>query len=289
MMDAAVHDPVLVEEVVDCLDCRPGKRIVDATLGGGGHAVAILDKVGGEGVLVGIDKDDRAIHLARKRLAGSTNAIIYRMDWLELDALLNLKVDGFLMDLGLASFQVDDPSRGFSFSSNGPLDMRFDRRSELTASILANSLSEQELTELMKGYGEERYSARIARAIVSERAKEEITTTLRLSEIIRTVVRGNPRKALARCFQAFRIAVNDEIRRLREALTYAAEVLWPGGRICVVTYHSLEDRIVKLAFRNSASGLRALTRRPIVPSAEEISSNPRARSAKLRVAERKDG
>lgn len=289
-MDITLHNPVMVNEVVDGLDCRPGKAMVDATLGSGGHSLAILGKIGEAGVLIAIDKDERAVTIARERLKDFENVHIYRLDWSELKSVLNLRVDGFLMDLGLASFQVDDSVRGFSYKLRGPLDMRFDQRDGLTAAGLLNSLSEKELTGILQEYGEEPYSKRIARSIAEERRRGTIDTTTHLAQIIRKTVKGNPKKSLVRCFQALRIAVNEELNKLREALDHGISILKPRGRICVISYHSLEDRIVKFAFRElSNSLLNVITRRPIVPSREEVINNSRARSAKLRIAERKNG
>lgn len=289
-MDATFHNSVMIEEVVDGLDCQSGKTIVDATLGSGGHSLAILKRIGATGILIGLDKDEKAIELAKERLKKFKNVRIYRMDWLEMKEILNLKVDGLLMDLGLASFQVEDSSRGFSYKLDGPLDMRFDQRASITAATLVNNLSESELHDLLKRYGEERNSKRIAKLIVRERAKQTIITTSHLTQIIRKAVKGHPIKSLARCYQAFRIAVNEELDRLSEILKYGIEILYPKGRICVITYHSLEDRIVKSTFKELGNSLlRVLTRRPILPSPEEVIRNPRARSAKLRIAEKKNG
>jgi len=286
-MEMTIHNPVMVNEVVDGLDCQPGKAIVDATLGSGGHALAILGKLGEAGVLVAIDKDERAVTLARERLRSFQNVHIYRLDWSELNSVLNLRVDGFLMDLGLASFQVDDPSRGFSYKLDGPLDMRFDQRDSLTAAGLVNRLSERELTSILRDYGEEPHSRRIARSITEERRRGRIETTAHLAQVVRKAVKGNPKKSLVRCFQALRIAVNGELSKLREVLDHGIDILRPKGRICVISYHSLEDRIVKSVFRElSNSLLNVLTRRPIVPSREEVIRNSRARSAKLRIAEK---
>jgi len=288
-MGVACHNPVMVEEVVVGLDCQPGKTIVDATLGCGGHAIAILEKIGGTGTLIGVDKDEKAITLAQKRLKGFKNASIYRMDWLEMKGVLPADADGFLMDLGLASFQVEDPSRGFSYKLKGPLDMRFDQHASTTAETLVNNLPETRLNQLLREYGEESNSKRIARFIVKEREEEKIITNTRLAQIIRRAARGNPTKSLARCFQALRIAVNEELDRLEEALKLGIHILKPKGRICVITYHSLEDRIVKFSFKERyASLLNVLTRKPILPSHEEVMRNRRARSAKLRIAEKKD-
>lgn len=289
-MGVACHNPVMVEEVVVGLNCQPGKTILDATLGCGGHAIAILKKIGETGMLIGIDKDEKAITLAQERLGSFKNANIYRMDWLEMRNVLNFKVDGFLMDLGLASFQVEDSSRGFSYTLEGPLDMRFDQRTSMTAATLVNNLSEKALSELLRKYGEEPHSRRIARLIVREREKEKISTNIHLAQIVRRTVRGNPKRSLARCFQAFRIAVNEELDRLEEALKYGIEILRPKGRICVITYHSLEDRIVKFAFKAlDKSLLNVLTRKPTLPCREEVIRNRRARSAKLRIAEKRNG
>ncbi len=280
----------MVDEVVDGLDCQPGKTIIDATLGCGGHATAILKRIRGTGILVGIDKDEKTIAIAQQRLAKFKNTSIYRMDWLEMKNILNFKVDGFLMDIGLASCQVEDPSRGFSYKLPGPLDMRFDQRTTVTAASLVNNLSERELGDLLIKHGEERNYRRIAKLIIKERRKRQINTTTDLAQIVRNAARGNPRKSLARCFQSFRIAVNEELEKLRETLKYGIEILKPKGRICVITYHSLEDRIVKFGFKElDGSMLNVLTRKPISPSKEEVMGNPRARSAKLRIAEKKNG
>lgn len=288
-MELIFHNPVMVKEVVAGLDCKPGKTIVDATLGSGGHAIEILKKIGETGKFIGIDKDEKAIELAKKRLKGFKNIEIYRMDWSEMKKFLNFKVDGFLIDLGLASFQVEDPSRGFSYKLDGPLDMRFDQRTSVTAATLVNNLSARELNSLLREYGEERNSKRIAKLILAEREKREINTTSELAEIIRKAVKGNPKKSLARCFQAFRMAVNQELDKLRETLRYGIDILKPKGRICVITYHSVEDRIVKFTFRElNNSALNLLTKKPILPSREEILKNRRARSAKLRIAEKRD-
>jgi 16S rRNA (cytosine1402-N4)-methyltransferase len=288
-MGVAGHNPVMVEEVVAGLDCRPGKTIVDATLGCGGHATAILEKIGGTGTLIGIDKDEKAITLAQEKLEGFKNARVHRMDWSEMKGVLPLNIDGFLMDLGLASFQVEDPSRGFSYKLKGPLDMRFDQRISTTAQTLVNNLPEARLDQLLKKYGEEPNAKRIARSIMRERQKEKIVASTHLAQIIRRAVRGNPTRSLVRCFQALRIAVNEELDRLEEALKLGIHVLKPKGRICVITYHSLEDRIVKFSLKERhASLVRVLTRKPILPSYEEVAKNRRARSAKLRIAEKKD-
>ncbi|KPJ49794.1 hypothetical protein AMJ40_04720 [candidate division TA06 bacterium DG_26] len=289
-MHVDFHTPVMVEEVLAGLDCQPGDTVVDATLGSGGHALAILNRIGQSGLLIGIDKDENAIALASKRLHAFKNVTIHRMDWRGMEGSLNVKADGFLMDVGLASFQIEDASRGFSYALDGPLDMRFDQQSPITAVALVNDLSERELGDILRSYGEEKYAKRIARDIIRERARQPIERTSHLARIVRGAVRGNPKKSLARCFQAFRIAVNGELDALRTAVEYGIQILRPKGRICTITYHSLEDRIVKTLFREADNSiLNVLTRKPLTPSRHEVMENPKARSAKLRTAEKKDG
>jgi len=303
------HVPVLLEETLYWLAPRAGGIYVDATLGGGGHAEAILERIGPGGRLIGIDRDDAAIEVAARRLARFGEAVVLvRESFAAIKEVLAAQglrqVDGVLFDLGLSSIQLDDRSRGFSFQGAGPLDMRMDRRQALTAADLVNGLRERDLADLLWRYGEERRSRRIARAIVRSRP---LATTEELADV---VARAIPRRQwprgrhpATRTFQALRIATNDELVNLDKALPDAAEVLREAGRLCAITFHSLEDRTIKHTFLRLSRGctrppgasaetcggmprLRVLTAKPIAPSPEEIQRNPRARSAKLRAAER---
>jgi 16S rRNA (cytosine1402-N4)-methyltransferase len=292
------HIPVMVREVVEYLRCAPGGLFVDCTVGAGGHAEAILEASGPDGRVIGLDRDDAALLAAAERLRPfGDRVVLFQEDFRGMNALLEdrgiAEVDGILMDLGLSSLQLSDSERGFSFQSDGPLDMRMDRRSGPTAADWVNRLPEKELADLIYRYGEERRSRRIAGAIVRERRKHPIRTTLRLAEIVSWAVpmaRSGRLHPATRTFQALRIAVNRELEGLAEALRAAVGRLRPGGRLCVIAFHSLEDRIVKQTFRSmdqeGAPPVRVLTRKPDRPGREEVIRNPRARSARLRVAER---
>ncbi|MDE3224174.1 MAG: 16S rRNA (cytosine(1402)-N(4))-methyltransferase RsmH [Nitrospirota bacterium] len=294
-----LHIPVLAEEVVRGLGCRPGGRYVDCTVGYGGHAALILDRSAPDGVLIGMDQDEAALRAAGERLrpyAGRMRLVRGNFQELkqQLRALGVAEVDGVMFDLGVSSAQLDEPTRGFSFLADGPLDMRMDLRASLTAATLVNELPEQELADVIYRYGEERYSRRIARAIVRARAVQPLARTLELADVIRGSVPPPYRHGRIHCatrtFQALRIAVNRELDVLEGALKDAVEVLAPGGRLCVISFHSLEDRIVKQTFRSLSRGdapcLSLLTKKPLVASEDERAANPRARSAKLRIAER---
>jgi 16S rRNA (cytosine1402-N4)-methyltransferase len=285
------HTPVLVEEVLRSLEPRPGGVYVDATVGTGGHAERILQASTPGGRLVGIDRDPYALAVASRRLGRFGGRVtLLRGDFAALAALARqagaVPADGVLMDLGLSSLQLSQPERGFSFLEEGPLDMRMDPSQTQTAADLVNTLSEAELADLLRRYGEEPFARRIARAIVRHRP---LRTTTELAELVRRAVprRAWPRRVhvATRTFQALRIATNRELEALEEALRQVPEVLRPGGRAVVVAFHSLEDRLVKRAF-NADPRLRPLVRKPLRPSAEEVAQNPRARSARLRVAER---
>ncbi|MDE3019282.1 MAG: 16S rRNA (cytosine(1402)-N(4))-methyltransferase RsmH [Nitrospirota bacterium] len=294
-----LHIPVLAEEVVRGLGCRPGGRYVDCTVGYGGHAALILDRSAPDGVLIGMDQDEAALRAAGERLrpyAGRMRLVRGNFQELkqQLRALGVAEVDGVMFDLGVSSAQLDEPARGFSFLADGPLDMRMDLRASLTAATLVNELPEQELADVIYRYGEERYSRRIARAIVRARAVQPLARTLELADVVRGSVPPPYRHGRIHCatrtFQALRIAVNRELDVLEGALKDAVEVLAPGGRLCVISFHSLEDRIVKQTFRSLSRGdapcLSLLTKKPLVASEDERAANPRARSAKLRIAER---
>lgn len=293
------HVPVMAEEVVSWLGCRPGGVYLDCTLGLGGHAELILERSSPNGVLVGIDRDPEAIVTTRLRLARFASRLkVIHGNFSALKEHLRSvgfsRVDGVVFDLGVSSAQLDCPERGFSFRAEGPLDMRMDPQAGQTAGDLVAHLSERELADLIERYGEERYARRIARAIVETRKTRPLRTTFDLVAVIAKAVPAAYRRGRIHCatrtFQALRIAVNGELDVIEGAIRDAASVLVAGGRICVIAFHSLEDRLVKQTFRALATGplacLNILTKKPLVPSREECHHNPRARSAKLRVAEK---
>ena len=304
------HQPVLLPEVVALLRPVPRGRYVDGTLGGGGHAAAILDASSPDGELLGIDRDDEAVAAARRRLKKFGRRVrLVRANFAELAALTSksgwLTVNGVLFDLGVSSHQLDRADRGFSFRKEGPLDMRMDRRQALTAARLLNEVSEEEVRNILETFGHERRARIVARAIVRVRARQKFVTTTDLAEIISRVGMGQRgfSDAAARIFQAIRIAVNNELDNLERGLAAAVERLASGGRLAVISFHSGEDAIGKHTFRrlsgqcvcppnfpecrcNPSRILRALTPRAIVPSPAEVTANPRAASAKLRVAEK---
>lgn len=291
------HVPVLLAEVLEYLQPRSGGIYVDGNLGLGGHAAAVLEKSGPAGRLIGLDWDDRALARARENLAKfGERAICVRSNFAEMSAVLAglgiAGVDGILLDLGLSSLQLDGGERGFSFRGSEPLDMRMDDRRPETAADLLNKLSREELADLFYYYGEERQARPIAALVVADRLKHPFATTDQLADTVTRAVprRFHPRKihVATRVFQALRIAVNGELDNLARILAEGVELLKPGGRFCVISFHSLEDRLVKRAFAEDRR-LRIITRRPVRPEEEECQRNPRARSAKLRVAEREAG
>lgn len=305
------HVPVMVEEVIGALGCEPGGVYVDATLGLGGHALAILERIGPVGMLIGIDRDRDSLEIARRRLREHEGATrLFHENFKNLPLVLNnldLKpVDGILVDLGISSYQLLSENRGFSFSSTAMLDMRMDRGQRPTAADLVNNLSQEQLAGIIYRYGEEKRSRRIAAAIVAARAHGPITRCAQLAEIVARAAgrhRTHGIHPATQTFQALRIAVNQELEGLEDFFAGVLRFLKPGGRIVAIAFHSLEDRIVKSAFRmlsgrcvcNRAPALctcprRALARpvfsRSRTPSAAEIASNPRSRSARLRALER---
>lgn len=297
MEGPAPHRPVLVQEVVALLEPAGRKVIVDCTVGLGGHAEALL-AAGGEGQLLGIDVDEGNLLAARGRLERFAPRFrLFRANFADLAAVLTVAgvaaADGLLADLGVASSQLDDPARGLSFAVDGPLDMRLDRSAGLTAADLVNDTDEEELADLIYKYGEERYSRRIARAIVQRRRLGRILRTTDLAEVVAGAyppIALHTRRGVhpaTRTFQALRIAVNNEMARLESLLGALPSVLGAGGRAAIISFHSLEDRRVKQAFAALVAAGRAkvLTRKPITPSDEEVRENPRSRSAKLRVLE----
>lgn len=307
------HVPVLPEEVIEYLAPRPGGVYVDGTLGGGGHSELILQASGPDGILFGFDRDRSALTAAGSRLApfGDRVRLIHGSFGEMRERLAEYGVrgiDGFLLDVGVSSHQLDTPERGFSFQTDAPLDMRMDTESGATAADLVNTLDEAELARVIKEYGEERWAVRVARFIAVAREEAPILTTFQLVDLIKGAI---PRKAweerlhpATRTFQALRIAVNDELGSLERGLVAGAGLLKPGGRGVVISFHSLEDRIVKHSFRALAQGcicpkelpicscghepeVKVLTSKAIRPGEREISSNPRTRSSRLRALEKR--
>lgn len=290
-MASPAHLPVLLAEVLELLQPHSGGRYVDCTLGAGGHAEAVLQASSPDGVLLGIDADPEALRLAAARLSQfGPRARLVHGNYRDLGALMAQAgfgaVDGILLDLGVSSMQLDQPARGFSFQQEGPLDMRLDPGQGAPAAELVNTLPERELADLIFRYGEERLSRRIARAIVARRTRQRFETTTDLARVVAASTPGRGRiHPATRTFQALRIAVNDELQGLTAALPAAAAALAPGGRLAVIAFHSMEDRIVKQFVRQEGQ-LHAVTKKPVAPSAAEAAANPRSRSAKLRVAEK---
>ena len=307
------HEPVLLREVIRGLEPGPGGVYVDATVGGGGHALEIIKKIQPGGTLIGMDQDGEALLAAEKNLKEYASAFIpLRSNFYLLEKALRdidiAPVDGILFDLGVSSYQLDNPERGFSYHGEAPLDMRMDQRERATAKDLVNTLSKQELTDIIKRFGEEKWAQRIAGFIVASREKKgAIKTTSELVDIIKAAIPARARREgphpARRTFQALRIALNRELDIIPAALTQAAEILRPGGRIAVITFHSLEDRLVKRTFLElqgickcppdipictcPVGPIKILTRKPLVPDTNELERNPRARSAKLRIAEKR--
>ncbi len=286
-----IHTPVMLNESLEYLNIKPGDRIVDCTIGEGGHSVEILKRIGEKGLLIGIDKDEDALSRARNRLSliGS-NFVLVHDTFANLSNILeNLfvkRVSGIIADLGISSLQLYKAERGFSFMKDGPLDMRMDRKADITASTLVNSLAESELADVIYYYGEEHLARRIAKAIVVYRKKKRIETTSELAHIVESVYKRRGRiNPATKTFQALRIAVNNELKDLEKFLKEAPLFLNKGSRIVVISYHSLEDRIVKRAFINN-SVLKRVNKKVIIPGRDEVKANPRARSAKMRVAEK---
>ena len=291
---SAVHAPVLLIEVLDWLQPAQDGLYVDGTLGLGGHSLAVLERSSPTGHLIGFEWDEDAASKAVERLAAYSGRVqIVRASYAdlvsELGKLAVRDIDGLVADLGVSSLQLDQAGRGFSFRAESTLDMRMDRRRPLTAASLIARASEEQLADIFYHYGEERQARRIARFLVQARLDEPVATTCRLAAIVAEAVprKYHPHKVhvATKVFQALRIAVNSELDNLTRLLKTAPDVLKKGARICIITFHSLEDRMVKQAFQQNTA-YRMLCKRPIVPSSEEIQRNPRARSAKLRVAER---
>ena len=281
------HIPVLLKEVIENLNPSPGKVFIDGTIGGGGHAIEILKRIQPRGRLIGIDFDDKALEVAADNLRDLRDGLtLIKGNYSDMkDILMGIgidRVDGILLDLGISTLLLES-GRGFSFNDTGPLDMRMDMSGKPTASDMVNKFPENKLSEIIWKYGEEKRAKRIARAIVRARP---VKSSRELAQVITGAYPGRHRRIhpATKTFQALRIFVNDELNSLHKALIEGSRVLRRGGRFCIISFHSLEDRIVKDCFRQ-IEGLRVLTKKPITPGIDEVKKNPRARSAKLRVAE----
>lgn len=305
------HKSVLLVETVDGLNVRPGLIYVDGTLGGAGHSSLIAKRLGGKGRLIGFDQDEDAIKASTERLKGFDNVTIIRSNYRNMKEELNnigvTKVDGIMLDLGVSSYQLDTAERGFSYKEEAPLDMRMDKRNEVTARDIVNNYSREDLFRIIRDYGEDKFAANIAKHIVSYRENKSIETTTELAEIIKTAIPmkfrkqgGHPAK---QTFQAIRIELNEELTVLKDSLMEMIDMLNPGGRICIITFHSLEDRIVKNIFKDAQdpctcpknfpkcvcgkiSKGEVISRKPILPSDKELEENSRSKSAKLRIFEK---
>lgn len=305
------HKSVLLNETIEGLNVRKGKIYLDGTLGGAGHSYEILKKLDGTGLLIGIDQDQEALKAARERLSGFKNVEYFNLNYIDfekaLDELGIEKIDGVLLDIGVSSYQFDNPERGFSYRFEAPLDMRMDKSLEISAKDIVNTYSEDEIAEIIREYGEEKWASRISKFIVQERKNKKIDTTFELVEIIKNAIpagarRNGPHPA-KRTFQALRIEVNKELDVLKNSIDKFVYRLNPGGRIAIITFHSLEDRIVKNSFKylekdcicpptspictcNKKREIKIITRKPITASEEELKENNRSHSAKLRIAEK---
>lgn len=296
MMLTDWHKPVMLEEAIDCLKLRPGATVVDATVGTAGHASKILEAIGSSGRLIGIDRDADSLAIAEENLKEfKNNVTLVHSDFRGIDKVLDSlkidKIDAMLFDLGVSSYQLDTKERGFSFRYDAPLDMRMDKTSYIAAYDLVNNLTEKELSDIFWAFGQERWHNAIAKRLVRERLGVPVSTTAQLRDIVLKAIphkfgHGSRIHPATRIFQALRIAVNRELEALEEALSKAPHLLKNGGTICVISFHSLEDRIVKHNFKelNQQGIYKILTKKPAIPSQEEISDNPRCRSAKLRAA-----
>ncbi|HHV11930.1 MAG TPA: 16S rRNA (cytosine(1402)-N(4))-methyltransferase RsmH [Clostridiales bacterium] len=305
------HISVLLEETIEHLNIKPEGIYVDGTLGGGGHSYEIAKRLT-TGRLIGIDQDEAAIAAASERLSEFKDRVtVVRSNYCDMKQVLKdlsiESVDGILLDLGVSSYQLDTPERGFSYKEDAPLDMRMDTRGELTAKDIINNYSEMELFRIIRDYGEDNFAKNIAKHIVRRRAEKPIGTTFELTEVIKAAIpmkiRMNSGHPAKRTFQAIRIELNRELEVLRDTLQDMIDLLAPGGRLCIITFHSLEDRIVKASFRQNENPCtcppdfpvcvcgklprgKVISRKPILPSEEELENNSRSKSAKLRVFER---
>ncbi len=306
------HLPVLYSEVMDALAVKPDGTYLDGTLGGGGHSEGICQRLSENGTLIGVDRDKDALNAAEKRLQPyKNNKIFVQSNYADVKLILREHgisgLDGALLDLGVSSFQLDNPERGFSYMHDAPLDMRMNADDSFTAEDVVNGYSEAELTKIIKDYGEERWAARIAQFIVKARKDKRLTSTYELVDVIKAAIPAKARREgphpAKRTFQAIRIEVNDELGQLERSINDFIDVLSPGGRLAVISFHSLEDRIIKEAFKKrldpctcppefpvcvcgKVADVKKVTGKPVTASEEELEQNPRARSAKLRVLEK---
>ena len=306
------HVSVLFDECMEGLNIKPDGIYVDGTLGGGGHSSGICERLGPNGILIGIDRDQDALNAASKRLQKyNCNKIFVQSNYSDIANVLEEleidEIDGALLDLGVSSFQLDNPERGFSYMNDAPLDMRMSQSDSFTAADVVNDYDKKELTNIISKYGEERWASRIADFIVKAREDKPLESTFELVDVIKAAIPASARRTgphpAKRTFQAIRIEVNDELGQLERAVEEFCDVLAPKGRLCIITFHSLEDRIVKDIFNQRANpctcpkefpvcvcgkkaDIKKVTGKPIVSSEEELEVNPRARSAKLRVAQK---
>ncbi|MBP3887164.1 MAG: 16S rRNA (cytosine(1402)-N(4))-methyltransferase RsmH [Cellulosilyticum sp.] len=306
------HVSVLLNECIQGLDIKPNGTYVDGTLGGAGHASVVCSHLSEEGRFIGIDQDNNALAVSKERLSGvKPEVTLVKSNFVEVKSVLDQlgvdKVDGMLIDLGVSSHQLDEPSRGFSYMHDAPLDMRMNQDASYNAYEVVNTMSEEDLYQIIKEYGEERWAKRIASFIVTERGNKPIETTYELVDVIKKAIPQSARKdgphPAKRTFQAIRIAVNRELEIIEPTIQDIVARLNPGGRLCIITFHSLEDRIVKHAFKSledpctcarnlpicvcgKVPQVKVITRKPILPSDEEVEANPRSRSAKLRIIEK---
>lgn len=309
-----VHKSVLLTETVDSLNVQPGGIYVDGTLGGGGHAYEVCKRLGGQGRFIGIDQDEEAIKAASKRLAEFGDMVtIVRSNYVAIEEILNslniTKVNGIMLDLGVSSHQLDTPERGFSYMADAPLDMRMDKRNDLTARDIVNNYDEMELFRIIRDYGEDKFAKNIAKHIVRERNIKPIETTGELTEVIKAAIpakiRMNGGHPAKKTFQAIRIELNKELEVLNNSIDKMIDFLGDEGRLSIITFHSLEDRIVKVRFKNNENPCtcpsdfpvcvcgkkskgRVITRKPIIPSDMELTDNSRSKSSKLRVFEKSE-
>lgn len=304
------HIPVLLQECIDGLNIKENGIYVDGTLGGAGHSSKIVEKLSEDGLLIGIDRDTEALKSASEKLKKYNNVKYVHGNHDDIKTILEdlqiQEVDGILLDLGVSSYQLDEASRGFSYMQDAPLDMRMDKTSKLTAEYIVNNYEEEKLAKIIFEYGEEKFSRNVAKRICEYRKNKKIETTRELTEIIEKAIPGFAKKEghpAKRTFQAIRIEVNDEIKPLYKTVKNSIDVLKPGGRLCIITFHSLEDRAVKEAFSNAQGkctcpgdlpycvcGYKSLgkiiTKKPILPTKEEMDENSRSKSAKLRIFEK---
>lgn len=301
------HEPIMLRECIEQLKIQPSGIYVDGTIGGAGHSSEIVKRLSTEGLLIGIDRDTEALKASQKRLQEYTNVKYIWGRHEDIKAHLQTlgieKVDGILLDLGVSSYQIDEASRGFSYTKEAKLDMRMNREQSLTAEEVVNQYSQEELEKIFVEYGEEKFSKKIAAKLVKARTEKRIETTYELADIIRSAVGKNAVDSFKRIFQALRIEVNGELKELEKAIIDSIHLLKDGGRICIITFHSLEDRIVKNTFVEMQGVCKCpkdfpkcvcgvvhygkiITKKPIVPSEEERERNPRSQSAKLRVFEK---